>query len=133
VYVLFFASAGADLDLPLLGQLWPVALALALSRGAVTFGASRVSSALSRDAPLMQKWSWAPLIAQAGLTQGLAGVVERQFPSFGAPFRALTIAVLAINAIVGPVLFKMALDRTKETRAPSPSFEEQGESAEVVA
>ena len=32
VYVVFFATAGADLDVPLLGRLWPMALALAVTR-----------------------------------------------------------------------------------------------------
>ena len=45
------------------------------------------------------------LVAQAGLTLGLAIVVERTFPSFGTAFRALTIATVAINELVGPVLF----------------------------
>ena len=129
VYVLFFASAGADLDIPLLSQLWPVALALAVSRGAVTWGGARISGVLAKDGEVMRKWAWAPLIAQAGLTQGLAGLVERQFPTFGGPFRALTVATLAINAVVGPIFFKLALDRAGETRAPAPSLEDAEEAA----
>ena len=65
----------------------------------------------------LRTWGWAPLLAQAGLTQGLAGLVEREFPAFGAPFRALVIATLAINAVIGPIFFKLALDRTNETRS----------------
>ncbi len=117
VYVVFFASAGADLDIPLLVQLWPVALLLAVARGGVTWGAARVSSILAKDSPALTRWSWAPLVAQAGLTQGLAGVVAREMPQFGQPFRALVLATLAINAVVGPAFFKLALDRVGESRA----------------
>ena len=127
VYVVFFASAGADLDVPLLVDLWPIALALAATRAIGTIGGARASSWLAKDEPKLRTWSWAPLIAQAGLTQGLAGLVEREFPTFGAPFRALVIATLAINAIIGPILFKLALDRSNETRsaaAPLPEGEE---------
>ncbi|MBX3225459.1 MAG: sodium:proton exchanger [Labilithrix sp.] len=120
VYVVFFASAGADLDVPLLVELWPVALFLSLTRALATFGGARASSWLARDDAKLKAWSWAPLIAQAGLTQGLAGLVEREFPSFGVPFRALVIATLAINAVVGPILFKIALDRSNETRSATP-------------
>lgn len=124
VYVIFFASAGADLDVPLLVNLWPVALVLAFTRGLVTVGAARISSVLARDDEMLKRWSWAPLIAQAGLTQGLAGVVEREFPTFGPPFRALVMATLALNAIVGPIFFKLALDRAKEAKSALPSLSE---------
>ena len=64
------------------------------------------------------------LIAQAGLTQGLAGNVAREFPTFGPQFRALVIATLAINAIFGPIFFKLALDRSRESRAAALLVEE---------
>jgi hypothetical protein len=45
----------------------------------------------------------------------MALVVERSFPSFGAGFRSLAIANVALNELVGPVLFKFVLDRNGET------------------
>ncbi len=129
VYVVFFAIAGADLDIPLLKSLWPVALLLGGARAIVTFGAQRVSAKIAKDEPLLRRWAWTSLVAQAGLTQGLGGVVEREFPAFGGPLRALVIANVAINAIVGPILFKLALDRAKETKAPSVSLHDADELA----
>jgi hypothetical protein len=120
VYVVFFATAGADLDVPLIVSLWPVALLLAAVRGAVTFGAARTASAIAKDEPALARWTWAPLLAQAGLTQGLANLVAREFPGFGPPLRALVLATLAINAIVGPIAFKLALDRARESREGAP-------------
>jgi hypothetical protein len=50
-------------------------------------------------------------------------VVAKEFPTFGTPFRSLVIATVAVNQLVGPVLFKLALDRTGETsRAEVASF-----------
>lgn len=123
VYVLFFASAGADLDIPLLRDLWPLALVLAGVRAVTTVGAARASSFLARDEPVLRRWAWTALVAQAGLTQGLAGVIEHEYPSFGAQFRALVIANVALNAIVGPILFKLALDRSGESRPPLETLE----------
>lgn len=117
VYVLFFATAGAELDIPLLRNLWPLALMLAGVRAVTTYGAARLSSRIAKDEPVLRKWLWTALIAQAGLTQGLASVIEREYPSFGAPFRALVIANVALNAIVGPILFKRALDRAGESKS----------------
>jgi Kef-type K+ transport system membrane component KefB len=129
VYVLFFASAGADLDIPLLRQLWPLALVLAGVRAATTFAAARVSSSLARDEPVLKRWAWTALVAQAGLTQGLAGVIEREYPLFGSQFRALVIANVALNAVVGPILFKLALDRTGESKPPVLALGEPEENA----
>ena len=122
VYVVFFAIAGADLDVPLLRTLGPVALILASTRAVVTFGAARIASRIAEDPPVLRRWGWTGLVSQAGLTLGLSLLVAREFPSIGTPFRALAIATVAINEIVGPVVFKFALDRTGETsgvRAPS--------------
>jgi Kef-type K+ transport system membrane component KefB len=123
VYVVFFATAGADLDVPLLKQLWPVALLMAGSRGLITYAASRMAGRLANDPPMLRKWAWSGLVSQAGLALGLAVLVAKEFPTFGPSFRALAIATVAVNEMVGPVLFKLALDRTGETsRMAAPSF-----------
>ena len=123
VYVVFFATAGAHLDVPLLRQLWPVALLLAGTRGLATYGAARLASRVAGDPPEVKKWGWSGLVSQAGLALGLSAVVERAFPSFGTGFRSLAIATVALNEMVGPVLFKLALDRTGETsKAPRASL-----------
>jgi hypothetical protein len=123
VYVVFFATAGAHLDLGLLQKLWPVALLLAGARAAFSYVAARVSSRFANDVLAVRRWGWSGLISQAGLALGLAAVISRSFPSFGTGFRSLAIATVAINEMVGPVLFKLALDRTRESStAPEPSF-----------
>ncbi len=121
VYVVFFATAGADLDVPLLRQLWPVALLLAGSRLAFTWAASLVSGRLAGDAPVLRRWSWSGLVSQAGLSIGLSAVIAREFPSLGGPMRPLVIATVAVNQLIGPILFKFALDRAGETSRVRPS------------
>ncbi|HLV22900.1 MAG TPA: cation:proton antiporter [Polyangiaceae bacterium] len=117
VFVVFFATAGAHLDLPLLRAMWPAALALAAVRAVTTIIAHRVGSRLARDEPVVQRWGWASLVSQAGLTLGLSVVIERSFPALGTAFRSLVIATVALNEVIGPVLFKLALDRSRETQA----------------
>lgn len=115
VFVVFFATAGAHLDIPLLRQMWPIALALCLTRALVTVAAARWSSRVVGDPEPIRRWGYSSMISQAGLTLGLGVVVARAFPSFGEGFHALVIATVAINELVGPVLFKVALDRSGET------------------
>lgn len=119
VYVVFFASAGAHLDLALLKQLWIVAVLLAGARALVTFLTARLSSRVAKDPPIVRQWAWASLVSQAGLTIGVTAVIARQFPAFGEGFRALAVATVGINEMVGPVLYKLSLDRADETKAPS--------------
>jgi hypothetical protein len=66
------------------------------------------------DEPTVRTWAFAPLISQAGLTIGLTEVVARAFPSISGPFRALSLAAVAIHEFVGPVLLKTALVRAGE-------------------
>jgi len=117
VYVVFFATAGAHLDLPLLARLWPVAVALAAARVLGTYVSHVISCRLAKDDPVIVKFGWTPMVSQAGLALGLAGVVSAAFPALSLPFQSLAIAVVAINEMVGPVLFKWALDRTGESQA----------------
>jgi len=115
VYVVFFATAGAHLDVPLLKTLWPIALYLTSVRALVTWLTHRLGSRIANDEPIVKKWGWSPLVSQAGLTIGMSMLVARAFPTFGEGFRSLTIATVAINELAGPILFKFALDRTGES------------------
>lgn len=115
VFVVFFATAGAHLDIPLLRSMWPIALALCTARAFVTWISARLSSRIAGDPPSIRRWGFSSLVSQAGFALGLAGIIARSFPEFGEGFRALAIAAVAINEMTGPILFKFALDRAGET------------------
>ncbi len=57
VYVVFFATAGAHLDVPLLRQLWPVALLLASARALLSFVAARLATRLADDVIAIRRWA----------------------------------------------------------------------------
>ncbi len=120
VYVIFFATAGAHLDLGLLATLWPAALLLAGARAALAVLGGRLSSRLAGDPPALARWGFAALVPQAGLALGIAGQVTAAFPQLGAPFGALVVAVVAVNEMAGPVLLKLALDRAGESGGAPP-------------
>jgi Kef-type K+ transport system membrane component KefB len=115
VFVVFFATAGAHLDVPLLKTFWPIALALCGARAFTTYLAARLGSRLAGDPPTLRTWGFSSLVSQAGLALGLAVVISDAFPSIGEGFKALAIAAVAINEMTGPILFKFALDRAGET------------------
>jgi Kef-type K+ transport system membrane component KefB len=115
VFVVFFATAGAHLDVPLLKTLWPIALALCGARAFTTYLAARLGSRLAGDPPTLRTWGFSSLVSQAGLALGLAVVIANAFPSISEGFKSLAIAAVAINEMIGPILFKFALDRAGET------------------
>jgi Kef-type K+ transport system membrane component KefB len=115
VYVLFFATAGAHLDLPLLGKLWPVALILFFGRVVLTMLANRLSTRLANDPPTLRRLGWSGLVSQAGVALGIAAAIATAYPRFGAGFRALAIATVALNEMLGPIMFKLSLDTTGES------------------
>jgi len=119
VFIVFFATAGAHLDLPLLGRMWPIALTLCAGRFAATFVAHRAGARLAGDEPFILRWGWASLVSQAGLTLGLSAVLARAFPAVGEGLRSLVVATVAINEVVGPIFFKLGLERGREVQGDS--------------
>lgn len=117
VFVVFFGTAGAHLDVPLLRKLWPIALSLCGARAVFTLIAARAASRLAGDVPMVRRWAFSSLVSQAGLALGIAVVIVKAFPTIGAGFSAMAIAAVAVNEMVGPILFKFALDRAGETHS----------------
>ena len=121
VFVVFFGVAGAHLDLPLLRRVWGVAVSFFLVRMVASVLAARLANHIANESSIVKRWSWAPLVSQAGLTLALAASLTREFPAVGQSLRSLVIATVAMNEVIGPILFKFALDRTGETRERMPS------------
>ncbi len=119
VMVVFFATAGAKIDLDALRSLWRVALLLVVLRIVFTFVSTAVASRIARDPPIVRKWAGFSLVSQAGVTIGLATLVADSLPQVGTALASLTIAVVGVNELLGPIAFKMALSRAGEIPPPS--------------
>ncbi|MPZ16698.1 MAG: transporter [Luteitalea sp.] len=109
VLVIFFAAAGANLQLAALAQIGYLAIAVSLLRlvcirGGTTLGC-RVAGLESPQARMV----WMGLVSQAGVTLGLAVLVASEFPGWGDRLATLTVALIALHEIVGPILFRSAL------------------------
>jgi len=111
----------------LLRKVWGVALAFFVVRAIASIIAMRLANRVAHEPPSIKRWSWAPLVSQAGLTLALAASLTREFPALGQSLRSLVIATVAMNEIIGPILFKFALDRSGETREKFPSRSDESE------
>jgi Kef-type K+ transport system membrane component KefB len=114
VLVLFFAAAGASLNLGALGQLWVAALAISVLR----FGSMRLGTAWSAAwtglPPDAGGRVWTGLVSQAGVTLGLSVIVAAQYPTWGVQMQTLVVALVTLHEVVGPVVFRAGLARAGE-------------------
>jgi Kef-type K+ transport system membrane component KefB len=114
VMVVFFATAGAKLDLEALLKLWPVAIALFAARIVFALVSAKIGHAIAKDPPVVRKNAWLGLVSQAGVTIGFATIAGDALPVIGPPLASLAIAVVGLNELVGAALFKWSLVRAGE-------------------
>lgn len=118
VFVVFFALAGAQISLADLALLWPLVLPLALLRGGAIWTGCRLgvrwSGSASANADVLRRHLWTALLPQAGVAIGLAAVVAQTYPHRGGQIRSLFLALVAINQVIGPILFRRSLERSGE-------------------
>ncbi len=114
VYVVFFAISGASLDLDALSRTWVLALVFVVLRGALKFSGTYLGARLANEERGVQKQSWKGFISQAGVALGMAVIIEETFPEWGGEFKALVLAIIAINQIIGPVLLQRLLVKVNE-------------------
>jgi NhaP-type Na+/H+ or K+/H+ antiporter len=109
VFIVFFTLAGAKIDLPLLRQIWPVTLAVVALRVALIFVGCRAGARLAHAPPVERDLIWMVLVAQAGVSIGLANIVGESVPLIGRDLQTLGIAIVGCNELIGPVLMRYAL------------------------
>ena len=109
VYIVFFTLTGASLALDVLAQTWMISLALFAVRLLGIFVGSFGGGLIAGEERDFSKISWMCYITQAGVGLGLAKQVAVEFPDWGTGFATIVIAVIVLNQLLGPPLFKAAL------------------------
>jgi len=120
VYALFFAVAGADLDITILRTAWVIATAIIVTRGVALWMSTYLGARIVGDPPVIRQYAWMGFMAQAGVTLGIASLVRDNFPVWGDPVATIIIAMIAVNQLIGPPAFRWILVKTGESHAPVP-------------
>lgn len=132
VLVVFFATAGASLQLDALGVIGGVAIAVAALRMLLIWASTSVGVRYSGTPPAEGRLLWMGFISQAGVTLGLTLIVAGEFPTWGVTMQTLVVALIAIHQLVGPVLFRFALARAGEIGKMDPQEAvQQGRTADA--
>jgi trehalose-6-phosphate synthase/Kef-type K+ transport system membrane component KefB len=114
VLVVFFVGIGTSLQLDALLKIGAVALVLVAMRVALIRVGVMVGMRASGLDRRTGAYVWTGLISQAGITLGLASVLATEFPSWGGRVQMLLIALIAIDELLGPALFRIGLARAGE-------------------
>ncbi|MBW1830144.1 MAG: cation:proton antiporter, partial [Deltaproteobacteria bacterium] len=144
VYVVFFTLAGAKLHLDQLQQVALFAIALVGVRAFAIYSGTKVGARFGKADEATQAFGWMGFVSQAGVSILLAAIIGSKFGALGRSLETLIIGAVAINELIGPVMFKMGLTLSGEARAsrsslaPSthlsvkpPSMRPQGEEGEA--
>jgi trehalose-6-phosphate synthase/Kef-type K+ transport system membrane component KefB len=109
VLVVFFVAVGASLRLDALAAIGLTAVALSLTRILlIRLGMKAGAPGEGLGDPTADH-AWTGLVSQAGITLGFASVVASEFPGWGNQMQLLLVASIAINELIGPLLFRRGL------------------------
>lgn len=115
VFIPFFTLVGLSIDWPVLVRSLGFAVLVVVVR-AICMVLGTVVGGVLADVDLDKSaLLWSGLLAQAGVSLGLATVVSTLFDdTFGSDFQSTMIAVILINQIIGPLGAKFLLKLMKE-------------------
>lgn len=114
VLVVFFAAAGASLHLDQFAMVAPVAIGLVLVRTGLIVGSNRIAARVALLPDQVANSVPLGLVSQAGISLGLAVIVGRDFSSWGSMLETICVSTIAVHELVGPILFRAALQRHGE-------------------
>jgi len=119
-YAIFFALAGAELNVQVLKTAWLVATAIVITRTVALWLSTCLGAWIVGDPPALRRHAWMGFLAQAGVTLGIANIVRERFPTWGIQVATVIIATIAVNQLVGPPAFRWALIRSGESHTAVP-------------
>jgi Trk K+ transport system NAD-binding subunit/Kef-type K+ transport system membrane component KefB len=121
IYVLFFTLTGLSLSFDVLINVWELAILLFFVRLVSIVVGAFIGGILAGDSLKFNLLGWMPFVTQAGVGLGLATIIAHEFTDWGNEFLTLVIAVIVLNQLVGPPLFKWAINLVGEAHQKSKS------------
>ncbi len=115
IYIIFFTLVGASLSFQTLIHVFGIAVALFFLRLITMFIGGVFGVTVVKDPKKYTFIAWMPYLTQAGVALGLATIISEEFPVWGHEFETIIIAIIVINQLVGPPLFKWTLNYVRES------------------
>jgi Kef-type K+ transport system membrane component KefB/Trk K+ transport system NAD-binding subunit len=132
IFIVFFTLTGACLDLKVLATTWGIAVILFFVRLLGIFIGSSGGGMLAGDPWRHSRVNWMAFVTQAGVGLGLAKAAAEMFPQAGLPFATIMTAVIVLNQILGPPLFKWVITLVGESHRKQDERSFDGEHDAVI-
>jgi Kef-type K+ transport system membrane component KefB len=111
VFIVFFTTAGAGLNLEQVWMVLPVAGILYAARALMLYVSVRLGGQLAGDSKAFSGNLWYGLISQAGVALGLLFIAMDELPAIRDPLEMVALALIALNLLTGPILLRLTLGR----------------------
>ena len=122
VYIAFFTLVGASLGLSSFGKTFGASLLFFAVRIVSLMLGTGLGGWLADEPAAHNRVAWYAYVTQAGVALGLAKKIHGQFPDWGDEFATLIVAMVVINQLVGPPLFKHVLALLGEAHRKPPTI-----------
>lgn len=131
-YVLFFALAGAGLDLSVLKAVGMIGMAYVFARGIGKALGAFVGAVSTKAEKVVSRYLGLALLPQGGISIGLSILVRQQLPEFAKEITTIIMFSVLIYEITGPIFAKIAIQKAGEIngmdRVELASMKERAES-----
>lgn len=131
-YVLFFALAGAGLDLSVLKVVGMIGMAYVFARGIGKALGAFVGAVSTKAEKVVSRYLGLALLPQGGISIGLSILVRQQLPEFAKEITTIIMFSVLIYEITGPIFAKIAIQKAGEIngmdRVELASMKERAES-----
>ena len=126
IFIIFFTLTGASLSLQTLAQVFWIAIVLFVLRILTMVLGGIFGVVAAGDDKKYTFVSWMPYVTQAGVALGLTTLIAAEFPAWGYEFQTIIIAIIVINQLIGPPLFKFAINFVGESHLKHKAHEYDG-------
>ena len=96
-------------------QNWLLAIIIVILRLFTTYSGTYIGAELTSGDNNIKKYGWMGFIGQAGLSLGLSVLLMKKIPGpITKNIATLIVASIAINQIIGPILFRYSIIKVGE-------------------
>ena len=114
LYLLFFATSGAALNITILPQIGLIGVIYVLARVVGKIGGAWLGAVIMRAPKSVRRFLGPALIPQAGVAIGLSLVAGEAFPAYATQIRAIILCGTLIYELIGPAISKLSLKKAGE-------------------
>lgn len=115
VFIIYFMTQAAQLDLaPMVGYL-PLTLVLAVVRAGAFWGSAKLTARALKTGEIVERNLWMSFLSRGGVDLVLAAMVANAIKPWGVEFQTVVMSTVVVHIVAGPPLLKFALTRAGET------------------